>query len=127
MTPRKAEVLALMDKHPNLRSNHIAKMVGISTEQAACIARRAGRPFLRKPRPGWQRPIPIPEHAHPLVREFIGLSNNYQTTLKEIAERAGCSPWTLSSWKCRHMPLLDAFEAALNVLDYELVIRRRPE
>jgi hypothetical protein len=75
----------------------------------------------------WQRPIPLPEHAHPLVREFVRRANEQQTTMKEIAARGGLSPHTLSSWRGRHMPLLDAFEAAVNVLDYTLVLRKRKE
>lgn len=74
---------------------------------------------------GWQRPVEIPEHAHPLVREFVRIANQEQATLKEIAQRAGLNQHTLKGWRLKHMPQLDTFEAALNVLDHRLLIKPR--
>lgn len=73
----------------------------------------------------WRGKIPIPPHAHPLVRQFIEIANDQQTTMCEIAERVGIRDRTVSNWRYRAVPQLALFEAALNVLDYELVIRKR--
>lgn len=67
------------------------------------------------------------EHAHPLVREFVAALNEQQTTYREVADRAGVGVDTLRFWPTRHMPRLDLFEAALNVLGLELCIRPKRE
>jgi len=88
---------------------HIRKATGISRYFAA------GRP----------RPLPIPRHVHPLVRRLFEIINEEKSPLQTIATRAGISRETIAFWRSRHMPVLDTFEAALNALDYELVIRPR--
>lgn len=122
-----AEIVALRKKYPATRSPAIAALAGCSPEYACTAARRAGVPFGRNPQPGWRRPIKPPQHAHPLVRKLISIANNERTTLLEIAERAGVCDGTITSWRRRHMPTLDVFEAVLNALDYELVIRKRAD
>lgn len=69
--------------------------------------------------------ISIVAHAHPLVRQFIQEMNKQQATFAEVSERAGVGIDTLRFWQTRHMPRLDLFEAALNVLGLELCIRHR--
>lgn len=66
--------------------------------------------------------LEIPAHAHPCVRGLFETMNHQRTTPAEVATRAGFGPGTLRSWRRRHMPLLDVFEAALNALDLELAI-----
>lgn len=73
----------------------------------------------------WRGNVPIPEHAHPLVRRLIVEANAQHTTMKEIADRAAIQPGTFSDWRYRRMPRLDLLEAALNTLDLELYVRRR--
>jgi hypothetical protein len=75
----------------------------------------------------WRGKIPIPKHAHPLVRQFVERCNDEQTLIGEVAVRAGLAPDTVSDWRYRRSPLLDNFVAALNALDLELVIRPRRE
>lgn len=70
----------------------------------------------------WRGQIPIPPHAHPLVRRLIECANEQKTTLSEMAERAGQSPKTISDWRYRSTPSLANFEAALNAIGYELKI-----
>jgi hypothetical protein len=122
-----AQIVALRKAHPSARPKQIAEMAGCGPEYACCAARRAGMPFGRSSRPGWTRPLKTPKHAHPLVRKLIDILNAEQTTLLEVAERAGICDGTITSWSRRHMPYLDTFEAALNVLDYELIVRKRAE
>jgi hypothetical protein len=69
--------------------------------------------------------IVIPPNAHHLVRRFLEEMNDQQTTYAEVAPRAGVGVDTMRFWPRRHMPRIDTFEAALNTLDLELVIRRR--
>ena len=76
-------------------------------------------------RGGWRCPVRIPQHAHPLVREFIRIANREQATMKDIAQKAGISEHTIKGWRLRHKPAIDTFEAALNVLDFKLCIRSR--
>ena len=71
----------------------------------------------------WRGRIPIPEHTHPLVRQFIRHLNDQQTTITEVAERAGYRKGTVSSWRYTQMPRLDNFANVLEVLGLELVIR----
>lgn len=66
--------------------------------------------------------ITIPDHAHPLVRRLIAEMNEQQTTFAEVSARSNVGVDTIRFWAGRHMPRLDTFEAALNVLGYELKI-----
>ena len=69
--------------------------------------------------------IPIREGAHPLVRHFLAIANKRELSLREIGKKAGVSHQNLSLWAHRSHPRLDTFEAALNAIGYELVIRER--
>ena len=69
--------------------------------------------------------IVIAPHAHPLVRRFLVEMNKQRTTFREVALRSNVGVDTMRFWQNRHMPRLDVFEAALNVLDLELCIRAR--
>lgn len=73
----------------------------------------------------WRGKLPIPQHCHPLVRRFVQELNEQQTTIREVAERAQFQPGTISDWRYFREPRLSDFEAVLNVLDLELVIKRR--
>lgn len=75
----------------------------------------------------WRGKLPIPTHVHPLVASFFKEMNKQMTVISEIEDRSGLSGKTVSDWRYRRMPRLDSFEAALNVLDLELVIRPRVE
>lgn len=69
----------------------------------------------------WRGKIPIPEHAHPLVRRLIVEANRQKTTMKEIAERSGLRYETISDWRYRRRPTVDHLIAAFNVLGLTLV------
>lgn len=71
----------------------------------------------------WRGQLPVPPHAHPLVRTLIEAANEQDTTLTEIAKRSGVTRCTISGWRYTSIPRLDLFEAALSVLDLELCIR----
>lgn len=73
----------------------------------------------------WRGKLDVPERCHPLVRTFFDAANEQQTTMHEIAVRAGFCRDTLSSWRGQHNPTIANFEAALNVLDLELCIKPR--
>lgn len=66
--------------------------------------------------------IPIPKHAHPLVRGLVEAMNDQQTTFKEVYERAGLGHTTMGKWCHSSMPRIDQLDAALNVLGLRLMI-----
>lgn len=68
----------------------------------------------------WRGKLPVPDHAHPIVRRLIREANAQQTTLTEIARRAGVRRCSIMQWGHRHHPRLDQVQAALNVLDLDL-------
>lgn len=70
----------------------------------------------------WRGKIPIPKHAHPLVRRLIEEANRQKTTLREIGDRAGMPFETISDWRYRRNPSLIALEAAFNALDLTLIV-----
>lgn len=72
----------------------------------------------------WRGKLAIPDGAHPFVKKFFAEANRQHTTLAEVADRAGIDRHTLTNWR-RIQPKLGDLEAALNVLDLELVIRVR--
>lgn len=73
----------------------------------------------------WRGKIPIPPHCHPFVRELIVIANEQQTTMREIATRAGLRECTIGNWRYKCKPGLEGLQAALNVLGYELHIRKQ--
>lgn len=71
----------------------------------------------------WRGQLPIPDHAHPLVRQFFRELNEQQTTMAEVAKRSAVDRHTLSNWRYRSDASLSNFVAALNVIGLELFIR----
>jgi hypothetical protein len=71
----------------------------------------------------WRGQLDIPRGAHPLVRRLFEEANRQQTTLTEIAERAGLRRGTIGQWGRKNNPRVHDLEAALNVLGYGLVVR----
>jgi len=71
--------------------------------------------------------IKVPQHAHPLVRQFANELNEQMTTFAEVSERSGVGVDTLRFWMTRHVPRLDLFDAALNTVGFELAIREKRE
>ena len=71
------------------------------------------------------RRLAIPRHAHPLVRQMTEIQNAEQMGMLDLAERSGVNKNTLSEWRKRVTPSVANLEACLNVLGYELVIRRK--
>lgn len=69
--------------------------------------------------------IKIAPNAHPCVRRFMQEMNEQQTTFAEVAPRANIGVDTMRFWQTRHMPRVDLLDAALNVLGYELTVRKR--
>ncbi|RTL99751.1 hypothetical protein EJV44_04530 [Ancylobacter aquaticus] len=70
----------------------------------------------------WRGRLPMPRHAHPLVRQLIMEMNARQMLVSEVAAEAGFRACTISEWRYRRIPKLDLLQAALNVLGLELVI-----
>jgi hypothetical protein len=79
---------------------------------------------MRTPHPK-RRACPVAPHAHPLARQLFEIMDRQQVAMTDVAERAGLSHATLVKWKSSHTPVIATFEAALNVVGYELRIARR--
>jgi len=75
----------------------------------------------------WAGRLKIPAKAHPLVREMFELLNDQRMVISDIADKSGVRAGTISDWRYRRSPTVVTFEAALNALGFELVIRRRKE
>lgn len=93
--------------------------------------RRRPRPNTRGARPvgycRWRGRLPIPKHAHPLVRELYRAMNAQQTTLTEVATRAGMKRQAIADWGRKHHPRVSELEAALNVLGLRLAVEEMPD
>lgn len=71
----------------------------------------------------WRGKLPVPAHVNPLVRRLFEEMNRQQTTVTEVASRAGLRRSTISDWRYRRSPSVADLQAALNVLDMQLVVR----
>ncbi|MBR0962214.1 hypothetical protein [Bradyrhizobium japonicum] len=61
-------------------------------------------------------------HVHPLVRGLFLEMKRQRASCERIAAPVGICRSTLINWRRHHMPQLDALDAALNVLGFELAI-----
>lgn len=71
----------------------------------------------------WRGKLPVPPHAHPLVRRLIEEANRQKTTLTEIAKRAGLRRGTISGWRYNRTPCVADLEAAFNVLGLTMWVK----
>ena len=81
-------------------------------------------PFVRQPRPHFLA-CPVHVTAHPLAREFFEIAAREGVALFDVAARSGYHYSTYTGWKRRSAPTVEAFQASLNALGYELVIQKR--
>lgn len=63
---------------------------------------------------------PIPDKAHPLVRELHRLRHEEALSLDDLAQRSGISRATIWNWNSRTVPKITDLEACYNVLGYTL-------
>ena len=75
----------------------------------------------------WRGRLKIPKHAHPLVRRLYAEMNDQQTTMTEVAERAGLRRCSVGDWGRKQSPRIADLEAAFNVLGLRLVVEAIPE
>lgn len=75
----------------------------------------------------WRGKLKPPQHAHPLVRRLIEELNDQQTTMTEVAERAGLRRCAIGDWGRSYNPRVDHLEAALNVIGFELRVVERDD
>ena len=69
----------------------------------------------------------VPEKCMGLVRLLYDLINQQEQGLRSVSQRSGVSSSTIHSWRYRRSPTVTNFQAVLNSLGYELVIRRRED
>jgi transcriptional regulator with XRE-family HTH domain len=100
----------------------------VSSRNAAVKQRRKLRNLERgRGDPRWAGNLTIPKKAHPLVKEMFGIMNEQKTMINAVAERAGLKRGSISDWRYRRTPTVTNFEAALNTLGFELVIREKKD
>lgn len=84
------------------------------------------RAFLSSPRAkvfASRNVRPPDKGVHPLVNQLFELLQGHN--LKQVIRRAGYNRTTLTAMRRGHSPRLTTFEDFLNVLGYELCIRKR--
>lgn len=75
----------------------------------------------------WRRGrLNIPEHCPRLIRLVFQILNEEKATITEVSKRAGLSQRTISRWR-RNTPNITDWEAFLNAMGYEVVVRRKGE
>jgi hypothetical protein len=94
-------------------------------EHCAKLGLSRGRGAFSTGRKRWAGRIPIPPHAHPLVRQMFEIINADRLTIAEATSGAGPAPYTVSRWRYDHNPSIQDFEAVLNRMGYELAIRQK--
>lgn len=65
--------------------------------------------------------------GHPLVRELYAIMDAQHCTDKEMEKRSGLNIHTFQRWRTTSIPNVANFEACLNALGFELVIREKGE
>lgn len=96
-----------------------------AAKSAEMKARQLDPSFQAKRRIGMQRSGPrdgAAQHVHPLVRGLFVEIARQRAPAERIATSVGVCRTTVLSWRRHHMPQLDALDAALNVLGFELAI-----
>lgn len=71
--------------------------------------------------------MPLPRHVHPLIKRLFEIQAEQRLSLVDIGERSGLAVKTMSHWRHNNAPQLLLFEAAANVLGYELCLRPKKE
>lgn len=72
----------------------------------------------------WLGKLSCGRHCHPLVKRLFRIMNREQSTMTEVAERAGLQRATISDWRYIKNPSLPNFDAALRSMGYRLVIKQ---
>ena len=68
------------------------------------------------------RPLTIPQHAHPLVRQLFEEMNRRKVSLSQMAAQSGVSLTAIKRWN-RHTPALINLDACFTTLGIELTAR----
>jgi|GEM_PF-2414512 len=77
---------------------------------------------MRHPIACWKKSIPA--NLHPLMKTFFKIADESERTAYSIAEDAGVASQIMRLWYKNQKPRIDNLDACLNVLGYELVIRK---
>ncbi len=107
---------------PAWRIKEIACHFGVkSGSMGAMRTRRALGLGIRPNCKGPRGKIPIPLHAHPLVRFIVRRMNADLMTFEDVERRSGVDASTVHHWRDSN-PRIHNLEAVLNVLGYRLKI-----
>lgn len=72
-----------------------------------------------------RRPRALPKTGSTLIRSLFEAVDKTDMTLAEIGKRSGISMQSLVNWRSGMQPTLTNIEAVLNVVGYELAIKKR--
>src|SRR3546814_17614380 len=64
----------------------------------------------------WRGRLPVPEHTHPLVRQFFELLNAQRATMPDVTRRAGPHWSTVQSLGKRYSPQIEHYDADLKAI-----------
>ena len=65
-----------------------------------------------------------PDNTFYLVKMLIDEMNNQQMSARDMCEKVGCEPSTITKWKHQRRPNIDSLRACFNVLGYDLSIKK---
>lgn len=69
------------------------------------------------------RTLKVPVKVHPLVKFIYVEMNRQRVGIQDLSERAGLGEGTITKWKKNRSPQIEALEAAINALGYDLTVR----
>ena len=75
----------------------------------------------------WAGKLPVPDTAHPLVRDLFTEMNNQMMLIEDVAQISGVSKRAISDWRYRRSPNVETLQAVLNTLGLELRVSTRGE
>lgn len=78
------------------------------------------------PRSGEFSTAIVPSH-HRLIYQLCDIMKDDRWSANSVAKKAGLTQGAINRWRLGLNPNIANFEAALNVMGYELVIKERPK
>lgn len=69
------------------------------------------------------RHMPIPQHAHPLVRRLYAEMNSQRIGVTDMAERTGIARNAINDWKDRSNPQVQNLDACFAALGLQLTVK----
>jgi len=75
--------------------------------------------------PKYKYGLPTPTNKDPLILQLTNIINNSKLSSTQICLEAGVGTSSISTWTTRSSPSIQNFSSVLEVLGYQLVVRKR--